>query len=206
MFLQGKDFSHFIELHKQIWCYQSSLTATHTYQSTPLEWISNKRPVWMHVTYTETGKRGDIYAHGNSIILLSGLVAVLFYTLSLLKKLLNSPDAKKPFETFLAVLRTPTAFTLISYFAMWIVWIRSPRIMFFYHYTPAIPFLVILLSMFLTKVFHLPEKYQPLAQATVITTVILSLLYFILFLPHWLGIPLPNTFVESVYFFFESWK
>ena len=206
MFLQGKDFTHFIELHKQIWWYQSGLTATHTYQSTPLEWVINKRPVWMHVTYTETGERGDIYAHGNSIVLLAGLLAVLFYSFSLLKKLLNSPDSKQPFAAVLATFRTPIAFTVLSYFTMWIIWIRSPRIMFFYHYTPAIPFLVIILSIFLQKVFDLPEKYQPLAQATVITTIILSLIYFIVFLPHWLGIPLPIKFVDSVFFFFESWK
>ena len=38
MFWQGKGWSHFMELHRQIWWYQTSLTATHTYQSRPWQW------------------------------------------------------------------------------------------------------------------------------------------------------------------------
>lgn len=205
MFLQGKDVQHFIDLHKQIWWYQSSLTATHDYQSTPSEWLINKRPVWFHVAY-EPGKRGDIYAHGNSIVLWSGLAAVGYFSLRILKRLLNVTDAKKPLTTALKILRTPLAFLLASYFAMWIVWVQSPRIMFFYHYTPAIPFLVILLSYGLVKLSLLPEKQQPLAQATVFTILSLSILYFFVFIPHWYGIPMKAAFVESVYFMFNSWK
>ena len=37
MWLQGKPLSHFVELHKQIWAYQTTLTATHPYQSTALQ-------------------------------------------------------------------------------------------------------------------------------------------------------------------------
>ncbi|MCA9369081.1 MAG: phospholipid carrier-dependent glycosyltransferase [Pseudomonadales bacterium] len=205
MFLQGKDLNHLRELHKQIWWYQSNLTATHTYQSTPLEWIINKRPVWFHVSYG-SGKRADIYAHGNSILLWSGLVTVVLTSLSILKRLLNSTDAKKPLETITRIIRTPLTYLLMGYFATWIVWIRSPRIMFFYHYTPAIPFLVILLAYGLYKLTMLPEKYQPLAQATALTTVSLAALYFIVFFPHWTALPMPAHFVNSVYFMFESWK
>ena len=206
MFLQGKDWNHFVELHKQIWWYQNNLEATHGYQSTPAQWLLNQKPVWFHVVYEENGSRGDIYAHGNSIILWSGLLAVFGYALHLVKKLLNAPDTKQPIETVIAAFRTTPAFLLLCYFAMWIVWVRSPRIMFFYHYAVALPFLIGLLSMGLMRLIRLPEKYQPLYQALAITLLTLAATYFVLFYPHWTAIPLPVTFVESVYFFFESWK
>lgn len=205
MFLQGKDLTHFFELHSQIWGYQNNLAATHTYQSSPSEWVLNTRPVWFHVVY-EPGKRGDIYAHGNSIILWSGLLAVIFFSVRILKKLLNVTDTKKPFLTLLSVFRNPLSFILMSYYAMWVVWTNSPRIMFFYHYTPAIPFLTIVLAYGLVKLTLLPEKHQPIAQAVTITVILLAVLYFALFIPHWLGIPVKAAFVESVYFMFESWK
>ena len=205
MFMQGKDFAHFKELHSQIWWYQNNLQATHTYQSVPLEWIINKRPVWFHVGYEE-GKRADIYAHGNSIILWAGAGVALLYAVTLLKKMLNANESNSPLLTLIEIARTPSAFVFASYCAMWILWVRSPRIMFFYHYTPALPFLLILLATALVRLYDLPEKYQPLSQAVSITVVLLSILYFIVFLPHWYGIPVSGTFVDSVYFFFDSWR
>ena len=205
MFLQGKDFNHFIELHKQIWAYQSSLVATHDYQSTPIDWLLNRRPVWFHVVY-EPGKRGDIYAHGNSILLWSGLAAIIALSLRTLKKILNITESKIPIKTLLKILRAPMVFTLVSYFSMWIVWTNSPRIMFFYHYTPAIPFLSIILAYFLVRLYRLGEIHQPASKAISITIVGLAILYFLIFIPHWLGIPVRAAFVEGVYFMFDSWK
>ncbi len=208
MFLQGKDLKHLWDMHTQIWWYQNNLTATHPYQSTPLQWITNQKPVWFHVDYSVPQHRADIYTQGNTALYWVGILAVIGFLLASVVKLSVASQVKK--NTLLALTtaaQSPLMFTLAAYFAMWIVWIKSPRIMFFYHYTPAVPFLVILVAWFLvklskgTKVLH----KQP-AEIVCVIIVGLIVLNFVVFFPHWTAIPMPTSFVDKVYFYFSSWK
>ena len=44
--LAGHTWVQWWELHRQMWYYHTHLVATHAYQSTPLEWLFDVRPVW----------------------------------------------------------------------------------------------------------------------------------------------------------------
>ncbi|MEN8253303.1 MAG: phospholipid carrier-dependent glycosyltransferase [Patescibacteria group bacterium] len=197
-------WSHFAELHRQIFHYQTHLDATHSYQSRPWQWFLNMKPVWVWVDYGD-GARADIYAQGNTILFWSGAIAVaislalvilnLFQDLFKIKiKILD-----QGFGELSRVVRDDTwgiFLILLSYFLVWLPWQLSPRIMFFYHYLPAVPLLCILLAYWLTKL----NKYF------IYFVLFLIILNFVLFYPHWTGISMPNEWKDSLYFFFESWK
>ncbi len=211
MFAQGKSFHHFIDLHKQIWWYQTHLEATHPYQSRPFEWFLNIRPVWMSVEYLGD-RRGDIYAFGNPALFLLGGITVLCSLGVILYRageILSAFFVQKRRSArallshlITSALTSPIVFLLVSYSAVWTPWQFSPRIMFFYHYTPAVPLMVALLSYWLVSFW----KQSKVHRAAVVLCISASILCFVVWYPHWVGIPVSTSFADSVYFAFDRWK
>jgi len=189
MFIQGKDWQHFSDLHYQIWWYQTNLEATHTYQSRPWQWFFNVRPVWYHVNYVNENRVGNIYAFGNPAVLWSGVLAVgvtLIYLISQLWK-------RKKISTSLLLIFT-------SYLIVWLPWELSPRIMFFYHYTPAIPLLAILIAYWLRILWHHHLDWL------VYLSLGLMAVCFGVWYPHWTEISVSPIFANYVYFALTSWR
>lgn len=180
MFLQGKDFSYFIELQKHILQFQFHENSFHPYHSRPWEWFFNWRPVWYWKGNTEVGKMANIYLIENPVLALLGVVAVMW----------NLKEIFKKTNTLNHELRTLNT----AFYAAWLPWIFSPRPLFYYHYTPAIPFLCILIAIWLQK-----RRFQWLIWG-------LLLIGFGLYLPHWLGLSVPQTFAHQVYFILPNWK
>lgn len=208
--------SHFSELHHQIIWYQTSLEATHGYQSRPLAWFLNLRPVWMYVQYSP-GKIANIYAQGNPALFWFGDLAVLTTVFALavhsfrmlrkkvtikkqklFTKLTNWITALTDFETGLGKL----FYITVAYFAVWLPWILSPRIMFFYHYTPAVPLLAIHLAYWMHRIWS-TYKY---GKVFVGGALLITLLTFILFFPNWTGLAVQTKFADDVYFILKTWK
>lgn len=207
--------SHFSELHHQIWWYQTNLKATHNYQSRPWEWFLDLRPVWMYVKYDDK-TIANIYSQGNPLLFWLGDVAVVTTVLVLCVEvfyfcrqkvkgkqcqygqlLLNALTALTNFETRLGKL----FFLIVAYFAVWLPWSVSPRIMFFYHYTPAVPLLAILLAYWL----HYISQYKS-GRIFSILAVVIIFATFVVFYPNWTGLPVPIGFANKVYFSLKSWK
>lgn len=117
-----------LELHRQMWYYHTHLVATHSYQSTPRQWIFAARPVWYFVNYLP-GSIANIYAQANPLILWLGLVALV--------------------TQFKKILSYPSALLYLLYLVFTLPWLFSPRIMFFYHYLPSVAFLCIILATWL---------------------------------------------------------
>lgn len=193
MFLLGKDFAHLIEMHKNTWWYQTNLTAEHPAQSTPLQWFTNSRPVWISVDYETQGSIGNIYAVGNPFlsawIALSAIFSLLFLLQTVIKK---NPKAIQQNYWL--------AFAMLMYLSVWLFWQLSPRIMFFYHYLPAIPLGSILLAYWTAKL--LKHKHRWIAAGIISSSVV----GFIVWYPHWTLLPVPISFAEDVYFFFDFWR
>lgn len=126
--LAGHTWAQWWELHRQMWYYHTHLVATHGYQSVPLQWIFDARPVWYWVNYGE-GVTSNIYALGNPPILWFGLTALVLQ----FKKLRSFP-----YQLLTA-----------SYLILTLPWLFSPRIMFYYHYLPSATFLCIILASWL---------------------------------------------------------
>jgi dolichyl-phosphate-mannose--protein O-mannosyl transferase len=208
MFLQGKGYAHFKELHKQIWWYQTHLDAHHPYESRPIDWFFNLRPVWVHVTYGPDGTtRSDIYAFGNPVLFWTGCVlfffTLIFFVTQPKKYLLQSSKEKIRGKGFLpayrAIINHPLIFLVASYCMVWMPWQLSPRIMFFYHYTPAVPLLSILIAYWM---YFWADHAKPIIYAFFACI----LIAFFVWYPHWIGIEMPTSFVENVYFALPQWK
>lgn len=181
--LQGHSIEQFAELHNQIWWYQTHLDATHPYESRPWQWALDLKPVWFFVEYWD-GARADIYALSNPAISWGGLVVML--TLAV---------------WFVMKKRSVYLFLIICYLSVWVPWFLSPRIMFYYHYTPAIPFLCVALGLVTAKLVRSGNLGKIIAGAYVMLVFGL----FVYFYPRLTAIPLPTSWADS-YLWFESWR
>ncbi len=185
-FIQGHSWRQFETLHYKILNYQTTLKATHPRQSTPIQWALDARPVWMYTASPSEETTKNIYNLGNPFIFWGGLLALLWLTYKIVKTKNNN---------YLLL--------LFAYLLVWTPWLLSPRIMFFYHYTPAVPFLVIILAIGLVSLISSKIK---IFKYVVYFFVFLCFLWFLVFYPHLTGLPVAKSFAEKVYFIIPSWK
>ena len=75
-FILGGSWKNFLELQNQMWWYNTSLKATHTYQSSWWTWPVMLRPVWYFVDYAGD-KIANIYGMGNPILWWLGIPAIV---------------------------------------------------------------------------------------------------------------------------------
>lgn len=189
--IQGHTLKQFYDLHRQIWWYQTHLEATHAYQSKAWEWPLMLKPVWYHVDYSHEHEVAHIYNLGNPILMWIGLALVV---VSMIRVIGFSKDDHHTTVLALQLL-------LVGYVLAWVPWLFSPRIMFFYHYAPAMPFLCIIVAIWFMEWWN-----GTLAEKLLATLGVLAIGFgFIWFVPIWLGIPLPTT-LWNHYFWLPSWK
>jgi dolichyl-phosphate-mannose--protein O-mannosyl transferase len=219
MFLQGHDWSHFRELHQQIWWYQTNLDATHPYQSTPIQWVFDLRPVYTYTNSAGVNKIQNMYMQGNPLLFWTGIITVLWtvstfviwvlnwFQLTIEASRISNKKSLTTFQSKMLKLQNGNQdlslllFLLAAYLSPWILWTFSPRIMFFYHYCPAVPFLAMLTSYWLVKLWNAATwgKY------VVGSVVGLILITFVLFYPNWTGIAMNKQWAE-LYFALSSWQ
>lgn len=193
--------SHFSELHHQILWYQTHLTATHTYQSRPWQWALDVRPVWQYVNYSQsnTGVIAHIYNAGNPILFWFGLSSVLIslvlFSLHKFKPLIQRKSKLDPSNWRIALL-------LVSYFIIWVPWSFSPRIMFFYHYAPAIPIMSVLTAYVVVRFW----KRAAYLRGVFIAAVALIFLAFVFFYPLNTGLPMQQGYFDTIFNLFPTWR
>ncbi len=180
----------FIGLQQQMYWYHTNLKAKHPYQSVPSQWVFDLRPVWVYVDYKDN-TIANIYNLGNPLFMWFGLVAIILLLFEFIRKRIFS-----------------VAIVLIGYFGFFLPWVDSPRIMFYYHYMPAVPFLAIAVGYVLNKLLS-----QKIGKTFVISFLFLLLILFIYFFPLWTAIHIPRCVVPQnctswydSYFWFSSWK
>ena len=176
-------WAKFVHLQQQMYWYHTGLVATHPWQSSALSWPILLRPVWFWVSYGQD-TISNIYALGNPLVFWGGLLAAIF---TLIYSFL--------FKQYKLLQ------LLFAYAVFWMPWIASPRIMFLYHYLPAIPFLTIILAFGLSKL----SQIKGIGQILTLLFIGASLGVFIFFYPYWTGIPIPKDQV-SYYQWLPSWK
>jgi len=178
MFIHGYNFEHFIGMQKQMWWYHSGLKATHPYTSPWWSWPLMQRPVYLYQNFDAVRKFvANIYAIGNPVVFWFGAVGVLFSAVEAVRK--------RSLELALVVL---------AYLIFFVPWALSPRIMFIYHYLPSLPFLAIASGYTLHK---LPRLTKPV--------ILVGVVMFIYFYPHWSAIPVPE-WLDKTYYWFSSWR
>jgi len=193
--VQGHSIQQFIDLHKQIWWYQHTRNLKHSYSTTPLycvpegldgaktwcPWVLDVRGVYF--SYEQYGERaGYIYALGNPLIFWAGIIAVSY----LLGKFIE--ERKKEY-----------GLVLLGYFIFWLPWILTPRVLFLYHYLPAIPFMAIALGISLAKIF----KTKFFFLALLIVGILVATFFY--FYPISSGWPIEVSAIEK-YMWLGTWR
>jgi dolichyl-phosphate-mannose--protein O-mannosyl transferase len=175
-------YQTFIDLQQQMYWYHTNLKATHTYQSKPIRWVFNLRPVWLYVDY-KPDSIANIYTLGNPIFMWLGVISIIFLILEFIKKKALS-----------------IGIVTLGYFGFFLPWIESPRIMFHYHYLPSVPFLAIAIGYTINKVLE-----NSTTRILGILFLIFLILSFIYFFPLWTAIHVPLP-IYNTYFWIPSWK
>jgi dolichyl-phosphate-mannose-protein mannosyltransferase len=167
----------FIDVQKQMWWYHTRLKATHPYSSMWYTWPFLVRPIYLYTSNEIDNSVSRIYAMGNPIIFWGGTAAIVGTAYIAFRE-----RNKK------------LGFVVFSYLVFFTPWAISPRIMFLYHYLPSIPFMAIAIAYILRrfKEFRIPF-------------LVIALIAFLYFYPHYAGLTIPLQ-LDSSYYWFTSWR
>ncbi len=190
-------FGKFLELNKEMYSANKTLTATHPYSSEWYTWPLMARPIyyWVQTAKTATGAplvESKIYLLGNPFIYWLGDLAILFSAYYLVRQLKTKGNLKTNY-------RLP-AFLLISYLANWLPFIFIGRVMFLYHFLVALVFSIIALA-FMVDQIKVPRT-------KVVIGLLLVIVFgasFIFFSPLTYGLPL-SVSEQNTHFWFNSWR
>jgi dolichyl-phosphate-mannose--protein O-mannosyl transferase len=187
LFWQGKGLGYFLDLQVQIWRYQLAGAGNHAYQSQPWQWLLNLRPVW----YWSNGTDRHIYAFNNPLL--------AWFEVGALGLLLTGVIRQtKP------LIKYSLHFLLMLVGVLLIPWFFSPRIVFYYHFTPVTPLLAILLALVLDTLYlRRPTNLSKL----IFFSLIIGLVWtFWLYYPNWVGLPVGQNTRETIYWLLPNWR
>jgi len=182
--LRTNNLLTFRDLHHQIWWYQTHLEAHHPWESRPQQWMLNLKPVWYHVDYEEK-RAGNIFALANPSISWLGLLSMMALTLW--------GTYKRKWQYL---------YLFVAYVSVWTPWFASPRIMFFYHYTPAMALLSVSLGL---ACWELLQTKAVVGRILAVAIIMISASLFVYFYPFWTGFKIPIEWINQ-YYWFPSWK
>lgn len=175
-FWLGHTFDQFLQLQQQMWWYHTHLKAAHDYASNWWSWPLNLYPVWYYVQYFPNGHIANIFASGNLVAFILGIVAIFLSLIELFK-------TKSKALTI----------TLFGFFIFWLPWAVSPRIMFLYHYSPSVAFFCLALGYQLDKLNKNDRKL-------LIALLSLVAVGFLLFYPILTGVVIPRATLKLFFF------
>lgn len=132
-------WAKFIELNRQMYFYNSTLKATHSYGSTWYEWPFGKRPIW-YWAGSKDGTFANIYLMGNIIEWAMVIIGIIF---SIFLIFLKKYRKKLPIFFW---------FLLIGYFVNLFPYVAISRVTFLYHYLPSLIFGIMILCIILDKI------------------------------------------------------
>jgi dolichyl-phosphate-mannose--protein O-mannosyl transferase len=177
MFLTGHNLTIWWGMQEQMWWYHTGLKATHPYSSDWWSWPLLIRPIYLYTSDEVNGMVARIYAMGNPFVFWFGVLSVAA------SAVISFAERNKKL-----------GLVIFSYLIFFVPWALSPRIMFLYHYLPAVPFLCIASGYILRRFPRLTFVY-----------LLVCFLAFIYFYPHWAGLQIP-LWLDKSYYWVPSWR
>ena len=177
--------------------FHSTLSAPHPYASTWDEWPIMARPVYFYAG----ASRDRIYALGNPVIFWAALPALAFALWQALAYVRARIDASGALSIAGRIPpgRAALLFVVLAYLGFWIPMGLTSRVVFIYHYLPALAFGILALAYTMDWLWRRPE---PWGRYMAISFLALAVLVFVFFYPHLAAVPVSN-WVDNLYYPFD---
>jgi dolichyl-phosphate-mannose-protein mannosyltransferase len=177
-------WSMFLGEQWQMWHYHTTLTAGHPYYSKWWEWLLDIRPVFYYVDRTDNYV-ANTYNLGNPLLYWGFPIAIVLGCWLVWRK------------------RDPRLALVLGAFAFnWLPWALSPRGMFFYHFLPSVPFLVLVVAYCLTWLWRQPARTWQRVAGIYVAVVFVSFAFFYTQLAAW---PVPDWYAD-IHYWLPSWQ
>jgi dolichyl-phosphate-mannose-protein mannosyltransferase len=180
----------FIELNLQMYSANQRLTATHPYGSQWYTWPLLTRPIYYwnkaEPAFQGNVKERRIYLLPNPVVWWTSTIAILALVINFLAQ-----TRKRKFSPW------TVHFILGAYFLNLLPFIGVQRVMFIYHYFPAMVFALLGFGYLIDR--------KPSTSTVSLIMIILAALLFIYFSPLTYGLPLTTDQVARL-FWFPSWQ
>lgn len=194
MLMDGYSLGDAWELNRQAYDFHSNLEASHPYQAPWNTWPILARPVFFFLG--EGNAR--IYNLGNPIIFWLGLPALAFVLWQGLRRVRARMDQQTGLLSFSGGVQPAFLFVVLSYLGLWLPWATQPRIMFLYHYLPALAFLILALAYVIHWLWRGEMRQGRHVAVGVLAAAGLTFLYFY---PHLSAMDVPDWLHRSYYWF-----
>ena len=96
----------------------------------------------------------------------------------------------------------PLLFVALSYLLVWLPWATQPRVLFIYHYLPALTFAILALGYAIDWLWKSNREWGRVAALAVMGLVAVTFIYFY---PHWTAINVSRA-LEDSYYWFDTWR
>jgi dolichyl-phosphate-mannose-protein mannosyltransferase len=177
-------WSMFVGEQWQMWHYHTTLTAGHPYYSKWWEWLLDVRPVFYYVDRGD-GWVANTYNLGNPLLYWGFPIAIVLGLWLLWRR----RDAR-------------LGLVLAAAGINWLPWALSPRGMFFYHFLPTVPFLVLLVAYCLVWLWRQPSPKWRRVPRIYVAVVFVSFAFFYTQLAAW---PVPEWYAD-IHYWLPTWQ
>jgi dolichyl-phosphate-mannose-protein mannosyltransferase len=179
------------DLQLRMFGYHAGIEATHPYSSPWWSWPLLLKPLWLYANSLD-GMVSTIVLMGNPVLWWCSIPA-----LTALGALLIRTAVKRSADerTFLFL------FILIPFLIQWLAFISIPRILFIYHFTANLPFLIFAVTYWLQLPFAREwhtKRSKHIALCLVVLFLVLVAVLFFLFYPVISGYPVSYEYKESL--------
>lgn len=201
MLLNGGSLADILELNQRAFDFHSHLDSPHPYQSPWDTWPITMRPIFF---YLGPGL-SKIYNLGNPMIFwmsLPALAFTLWQGLRSVRARLDQTTGEISIWGRIPSRQMALLFVVLGYLAFWLPWALNPRILFLYHYLPALSFAILALAYVMHWLWHCQSRY---GRPAVVATMAVVAASFIYFYPHWAAVDVPQ-WLDNSYYWFDSWR
>jgi dolichyl-phosphate-mannose--protein O-mannosyl transferase len=160
------------------------------------------RPIYLYVDSDDPQQK--IYSLGNPILFWLTIPALLFvgWQALRLRTRLNDETGKVSVRGALAYSQWPFIFIALSFLGVWLPWATQPRVLFVYHYLPALTFAILALGYSISRLWHADREWGRWAAVATLALIGMAFLYFY---PHLTAMDVPQALEES-YYWFSTWR
>ncbi|MDX6410096.1 MAG: dolichyl-phosphate-mannose-protein mannosyltransferase, partial [Gaiellaceae bacterium] len=171
-----------VELTKQMYWYHSGLTSPHPAASPWWSWPIVLKPVYWYFGQSDNGNNAYIYDAGNIALFWAALVGTVWCAIAAIR-----------------ARSVVLGFVVFAMLVQYVAWIPISRVLFFYHFFTALPFYLLLLSLWLAYLWDTGRK------GFVVAYLGIAAAAFVYFYPFVSGQPVPGS-QAAMFFVLPTWQ